>query len=253
MKPMKFDIKKIFAPARSVDLVYNMHSPAPTSRSSMIFDADYSNNTITIAQPFVPVSPGTEYDTLHVTTVVPGRHQQIRVGMACRVHTFIDRYPLAGNAVSKALVLQCDLPVFEFNIRAAFRLPLGSRHLVRAKLLFWETDFYTAADFTIQDISFAGAGILIPKIVGTKTNPLTRLEHNDILPMGLVLVDTKTDHPAGAFAITVQVKRIHAEYSKTHLSAGLKIIRITRDNENLLNKFIHDAQIAELKRLSTLR
>lgn len=250
---MKFDIKKIFAPGKGVDLVCNMHAPAPTSRSSIIFDADYSNNTLTIAQPFVPVSPESGYDTLHVTSVVPGRHQHMRVGMACRVQKCIDRYPLAGSAVSKALVLHCDLPVFETNIRAAFRLPLGSRHLVRAKLLFRETDYYTAADFKILDISFAGVGIMIPKKVKTRTNPLTRLEHHDVLPMGLVLVDTKEAHPVGALALTVQVKRIHTDHSKTHLLAGLEIIRITRDNETLLNKFIHDAQIAELKRLSTLR
>ncbi|MCA1792304.1 MAG: hypothetical protein ABR534_04835 [Desulfotignum sp.] len=250
---MNFDIKKIFAPGKGVDLVFNMNAPMPMSRASIIFDADYSDNTITIAQPFVPVSPKTEYDTLHVTAVIPGRHQNMRVGMACRVRKFIDRYPLAGNTVSKALVLQCDLPVFETNIRSAFRLPLSKRHLVRAKLHFWETDFYTAADFTLRDISFAGIGIMIPKKVKNRTNPLTRLKHNDILSMGLVLVDTDKENPVGSLAVTVQVKRIDTDYSKTHILAGLKIIRITRDNETLLNKFIHDAQIAELKRISTLR
>jgi hypothetical protein len=31
---------------------------------------------------------------------------------------------------------------------------------------------------------------------------------------------------------------------------GLKIIKLSNSNETLLNKFIHDAQIEELKRLS---
>lgn len=250
---MTFDIKTIFAPSKGVDLVFNMHSPAPTSRSSIIFDAHFNDNTITIAQPFVPVSPKTQFDTLHVTTTVTGRQKRIRVGMACQVERFIDHYPLAGNAVSKALVLRCTPPVVETNIRSAFRLPLGSRHIVRGKLIFRETEFYTAADFKIRDISFAGMGIMIPKKVKAKPNPLCRLEYNDILPMGLVLVDTRKKDPVGTLQVKTKVKRVNTDYTQTHILAGLKVIQITRDSESLLNRFIHDAQIDELKRLSALR
>ena len=250
---MTFDIKTIFAPSTGVDLVFNMHSPVPTSRSSIIFDAQFNDNTITIAQPFVPVSPKTQFTTLHVTTTVPGRQKQIRVGMACQPLRFIDHYPLAGNAVSKALVLQYTPPAVETNIRSAFRLPLGSRHIVRAKLIFREAEFYTAADFKIRDISFAGMGIMIPKKVKTRPNPLCRLAYNDILPMGLVLVDTRKEDTMGTLPVKAKVKRINTDFSKTHILAGLKVIQISKDSESLLNKFIHDAQIDELKRLSALR
>lgn len=250
---LQFDLQKIFAPSTGVDLVFNMQSSAPTSRSSIIFDADVNDHTITVAQPFVPVSPETQFDTLHVTTTVPGRQKRIRVGMACQPVQFIDQYPLAGNAVSKALVLRCDPPVAETNIRTAFRLPLGSRHIVRGKLVFRETEFYTAADFKIRDISFSGMGILIPQKVKTRPHPLCRLAYHDILPMGLVLMDTSKAAPFGTLPVKTQVKRINTDFSQTHILAGLKVIRITRDNESLLNKFIHDAQVAELKRLSALR
>ncbi len=250
---MTFDIKTIFVPSKGVDLVFNMQSSAPTSRSSIIFDENFKDNTLIVAQPLEPVSPKTQFDSLHVTTTLSDRQKRIRVGMACQPYRFIDRYPLAGNAVSKALVLRCTPPVFETNIRSAFRLPLGSRHIVRAKLIFKKIQFYTAADFTIQNISFAGIGMMIPKKVSSRPNPLCRMEYNDILPIGLVLVDTLKDEPFGTLLVKAKVKRIITDYSKTHILAGLKVIRITRDNESLLNKFIHAAQIDELKRLRALR
>ena len=250
---MKFDFKTIFAPSTGVDLVFNLQSPAPGSRPSIIFDADYKANTITLAQPFVPVLSTTRFESLHVTTIVFDRQQRKRMGTACRPDRFIDRYSLAGNGVTQALVLQCEPRVFEINIRSAFRLPLGSRHLVRAKLLFEETQYYSAADFKIQDISFAGIGLMIPKKVKGRTNPLASLKRNDILPMGMVLFDTQKKDPVGAFPVKTMVRRINTDYSETHVRAGLKIIQITRDHEMVLNKFIHEAQITEIKRLSALR
>ncbi len=250
---MKFDFNTIFMPSTGVDLVFNLNSPAPGSRSSIIFDADYKAHTITIAQPLVPVLSTTRFDTLHVTTIVWDRQQRKRMGTACRPDRFIDRYSLAGNGVSQALVLQCEPQVFEINIRSAFRLPLSSRHLIRAKLVFQQTQYYTAADFKIRDISFAGIGLMIPKKVKTGTNPLASLKRNDILPMGMILLDTDKKDPVGAFPVKTMVRRIHTDYSETHILAGLKIIQISRDHEIVLNKFIHEAQIAEIKRLSTLR
>ncbi len=250
---MKFDFKTIFVPSTGVDLVFNLNSPAPGSRQSIIFDADYKIHTVTIAQPFVPVSSTTRFDTLHVTTIVLDKQQHRRVGTACRPARFIDRYSLAGKGVSKALVLQCEPPVFEINIRSAFRLPLGSRHLVRAKLVFQETQYYTAADFKIRDISFAGMGLMIPKKVKAGTNPLSKLKRNDILPMGMVLLDTDKKDPVGAFSVKTVVRRINTDYSETHILAGLKTIQISPDQEMVLNKFIHEAQIAEINRLSALR
>jgi hypothetical protein len=250
---MIFEIKKILAPGKGVDLVFNMDDPVPISRSTIIFDADFDNNTITVAQPFVPLSPKTKFNTLHVTGVIPGKHKHLRVGSACRVLEFIDHYALAGGSEAKAIVLQCDAQLFETNIRAAFRLPLGRRHFVTAKLHYAETYFFTDTDFKIRDISFAGIGILVPKLLDDKINPLTRLEQNDTLVMDLALVDTDQQSPIGNISVNVEIKRIHKNYSELHNLVGLKIVQISRFNENLLNKFIHDAQIAELKRFSVLR
>ena len=70
------------------------------------------------------------------------------------------------------------------------------------------------------------------------------------LPMGISLIDSKKQTPLGTFPVKVRVVRVNHNYSDTHALIGLSIESITPENEDFLIKFIHDAQIAELKRLS---
>nr|NJM01025.1 hypothetical protein [Desulfobacula sp.] len=50
--------------------------------------------------------------------------------------------------------------------------------------------------------------------------------------------------------ILAQVARINSRYSDNLMLLGLKMINLSSKNESVLNKFIHDAQIEVLKRLS---
>ena len=54
----------------------------------------------------------------------------------------------------------------------------------------------------------------------------------------------------GTIQIKTQVVRIKPEYSESYSLMGLKILDLGTNNENILNKFIHEAQVDELKRLS---
>ena len=46
-----------------------------------------------------------------------------------------------------------------------------------------------------------------------------------------------------------KIIRNKPDYSSTHSIMGVKILDLERNCENILNKFIHDAQVEELKRL----
>lgn len=247
---MGYDVDSIFLPSVGVDLVFDMDSLTPISRSSIIYDVDYGNQTITIAQPIVQISADTKFDQLHLTTIIHARQQRVRIGVPCRPIKFIDQYQLANRAQTRALVLEYGLPPIETNIRSAFRLPLSQRHTIKAKLLFKNQEFYTARDFKIKDISFAGMGLILPKKVGTSPNPLLSLESGTEFPIGMILVDKNEKEAVGKFPVKTRVVRVNLNYSDTHALAGLKILAMAPENESLLNRFIHNAQIAELKRLS---
>lgn len=247
---MGYDVENIFLPSVGVDIVFDMASLNPVSRSSIIYDADHENRTITIAQPIVPVTGDTEFNQLHLTTIIHVRNQRVRIGIPCRPIRFMDQYRLANHSETRALVLEYAPPPSETNIRAAFRLPLSLRHTIKAKLLYQKQEFITARDFKIKDISFAGIGLVLPKIVKEIPNPLTLLTQGTQVPVGMILVDKQEKEPVAKFPVKTQVVRINTTYSDTHTLLGLKILVIAQEHESALNKFIHNAQIAELKRLS---
>lgn len=247
---MGYDVENIFLPSVGVDIVFDMDSLNPVSRSSIIYDTDAENKTITIAQPIVPLTGETQFEQIHLTTIVHAPNQRVRVGIQCRPVRFIEQYRLANGSQTQALVLEYAPPPGETNIRSAFRLPLSLRHTIRAKLLFREEEYFTGRHFKIKDISFAGMGLVLPKLLEGSPNPLTALEQGTTVPVGMILVDKQEKGPVGKFPVKTQVVRLNVSYSESHALIGLKILAIDQEHESTLNRFIHNAQIAELKRLS---
>jgi len=232
-------------------LVFNMNSLNPVSQSSIIYDTDFQKNTITIAQPIVPITKKTSFDQLHITTITQSLQNTVRAGIECISFEFLDQYRLANQTISKALALRYKLPVMETNIRSAFRLPLSRKHTIKAKILYKQTEYYTAKDFGIRDISYTGMGLVIPKNKAAVPNPLTTINKADIIAIGVILVDRGEEKPVGTFPVKAIVVRVNKNYSASHILAGLKITEMGQENEILLNRFIHNAQIDELKRLRT--
>ena len=240
-------------PSVDVDLVFNMNSLTPVARSSIIHDANFQRKTLTIAQPLVPITRKTAYERLDLTTIIADRQNRTRVGIECQPIEFINQYRLANQMMSKAVILSYKLPVQETNIRTAFRLPLSKKYTIRAKMIYESVGYYTPNDFRIKDISFTGMGILIPKKKSLRPNPLMGLKKTDIIPLGLVLTDEEEETPVGAFPLRAEIMRINKNYSDAYAQTGLKILDLDEKNETVLNRFIHTAQIDQLKKFSVRR
>lgn len=247
---MTFDLRTIFLPSVGVDIVFNINSLAPYSRSSIIYDTDHINQTIIIAQPLTPLSKNTQFKEFHLSTVVNEKQGKIRVGIACEKFDLIKQYELANKKTVPAVKIKYTLPAKEINIRSAYRLPLSAKYIIKGKLLFQGQEYYTSRDFSIRDISLSGAGLTIPKKRNAARNPLLDIKLNDKIRLGFILIQTDLDEPIGTLPLIAQVTRINQKYSETHYLFGLKTIKIKPEDDNLLNKFIHDAQVDELKRLS---
>lgn len=248
--PMEYAVDTIFLPSVGVDIVFDMDSLNPVSRSSIIYDTDPDNKTITIAQPIVPITGETQFDQLHLTTITHTGNRRVRVGIPCRPVRVIEQYRLANGSQTQALEMEYLPPPSETNIRSAFRLPLSLRHTIKAKLLHQGEEYFTPRDFKIKDISFAGMGLVLPKMAKGSPNPLTTIQTDTLMPIGMILVDKEEKEPVGKFPVKTEVVRMNVNYSDTHCLMGLKILKIAQEHETILNQFIHNAQIAELKRLS---
>jgi hypothetical protein len=247
---MEFDVKNIFIPSVGVNLVFNINTDLPTSNSSIIYDADYEKQSITIAQPTPPVMPSTPFEQLHLTTLVYIKQRRLRIGIPCSPARFINNYPMADGSPVSAIMLEYRLPATETNIRAAFRLSMTGRYTVKAKIVYNAQEYRTPGDFKIKDISFSGLGIVILEKKEKRLHPLATLKTGTKMIMGLALVDRDQPGTMATFPIQIQVARIKTNYSETHTLIGFKITNITPKDEEALNQFIHVAQIEELKRIS---
>ncbi|MBU1341971.1 MAG: PilZ domain-containing protein [Proteobacteria bacterium] len=231
-------------------MVFNMNSLAPYSRSSIIYDVDFKKNEIIIAQPLIPFSKDTSFKELDLTTIIQDKNRRIRVGIKCCRYKMIDRYALANKTIVSAVLLTYELPVKETNIRSAFRLPVNTKYIIKGKLLYGNLEYFTPRDFSIRDISLTGLGLVIPKKRNKNLNSLLELKINEEIMVGIILVNVSQNKPVGTLPVKTQIIRINSNYSDTHSLVGLKILNLGKEKETILNGFIHDAQIDELKRLS---
>ncbi len=252
------DLSKIFLPSTGVDLVIDLNSLNPQTKSSIIYDIDYDDNSVIIAQPLNPVTKNIKYKEMHLTAVTKGDKGKIRVGIKCKPVKLIKDYKLAGNQSVPAIQLRYFPPLCRTaNIRSAYRLPLGSAFSIKGKIIYQDQEYTTNKDFIFRDISFAGSGILCPGKINSKINPLTRLKINETIKIGLILLKARKDNPSRREPVaTIPAKavitRVDINYSETHVFMGMKFLYISSEHENALNAFIHQAQVDELKRLSRL-
>lgn len=227
-----------------------MNSTTPYSRSSIIYDVDLKNKTIIIAQPLTAFSRKTVFKDLHITTIIQEKNRKARFGLKCHEFELIDQYLLANKTRVQAVILKYELPITETNIRSAFRLPLSIKYVITAKILYENLEYKSPNDFSVRDISLNGIGIVIPKPKDKASSLFPDIKIDDEIALQIILIHTDMEKPLGILPIRAQLARMNPRYSSGHILMGLKITSLSNPNETILNKFIHDAQIEELKRLS---
>ncbi len=252
------DFKKIFTPSVGVDLVFNLNSLTPYAKSSIIYDINHDDQTIIIAQPLKPITKNTTFTEMHLTAVVRGEKGKIRVGIKCEPIKIINDFKLIGNKEVAAIQLKYLPPLAEAaNIRSAYRLPLSTHFSINGKIIYQDVEYISKKDFVFRDVSFAGAGILCPKKVNLKINPLIRIKLHEIFKLGMILQKEAKDDPSKMEPVAIipakaEITRLNIDFSETHVSIGMKFIDISSEKENDLNTFIHEAQVDDLQRLSRL-
>ncbi len=246
---LNLSVENIFLPSVGVDVVFNISSLTPYSRSSIIYDTNFSVATITIAQPLASFTEKTVFKELHLTTIVHDMKRKIRVGVACPGFKVVDQYRLANQSITGAVVLRYRPPVVETNIRSAFRLPISTKFIIDGKIFYKDVEFVNRRHFIIRDISLTGIGILIPRS-GTGSDPLSEIAPHEDLRLEILLIDTQREDPVGSLPLRARLVRKNPVYSDKYILLGLKILDLSIQQETILNKFIHEAQIDTLKRMS---
>lgn len=240
----------VLKPGTGIDLVINLHSLAPVSSSSVIFDADQNRHTMLIALPERHADLKKDQKvTLHVSTLIRDETGEMhRVGFPCKIVKFIDTYPLANGTTTSAAVVSYKPTPEPVNVRNAFRYSPTSTHEVMGKMVIVGHDFFSGKDFRISDISITGVGLVIPREINRVKNPLTALEAGRVARLGLVLRDhTKEPVTMESIDTAIQIMRINRRHNEVAMFAGCRFNRIPSQAEDILSRFIHNAQLHEIR------
>ncbi len=249
---MTIDIQKYFVPGSGVELVYNLDSLHPWATSTIIYETNHRSLQIIVAQPIIHLRHPTGEEPLHLTTLGIFENKKQRIGVRCVPLNFSNSYQLANGTTTEVVTLADMPPAMITNIRSGYRLPLSRTATVKAKLFYDNTDFFSPIDFFIRDISLNGMGLIIPNVVNSIFNRLKEIETREQLMVELTLTRPGSGGKPDKIKTPVEVVRIDGMFSQTSQLTGVKFIALTNTQEELLNGFIHQAQMDELKRLSGL-
>ncbi|MBF0226217.1 MAG: hypothetical protein HQK76_12250 [Desulfobacterales bacterium] len=245
-------IEDIFRPGTKISVAFNLNSFRPTIRESNIYECDFDSKKMVISQTNPYILPSLRYNEMDVTTLVSlelGR--KIRVGLSTKIVDFMKNYRLAGQKTGDALLLDFDLPLRELNIREAFRLEPNFDFKVEGKLIYGGVNFVSGSDFSVNNISILGIGLILPKILKGLSNPLINISTGEKLTIDLKLIENETKDKK-ELSNTIEVVRADNYFNKKSGFIGSKFIDLNPSTEEILGRFINKAQLDEIRKLKRI-
>lgn len=236
----------ILKPGIGVDLIFNLSSMSPIVKPSIVFEQN--NQQVIVAQPKIKITPDYRFDTMHISSLVSAELSgKNRKGYKCKIAKHIDKYQLANNNTTQALLLDLLPDLFDMNIRAAFRFEPNATHNVIGKLLYRGNEYFSDLHFKVFNISVSGIGLLIPKKIKKEINPLHEIAKNATARVGLILRSLEDKEEIVTIESEVFIVRTNRDYNEKSGFAGIKFQNLKQQNEESLNRFIHNAQLYEIR------
>lgn len=245
-------IEKIFYPGANIELVFNLDSLIPRSFPSIIFDVNHISKTLTIAQPSnIKLHKDIKFDQLHATTLSRKENGgKARFGISCNIKEIQSGYKLISGESTSAVVLGYSGNIIETNIRSGFRLTLNSFYDAACKIIYDGSEFFSGKHLKIYDISTSGAGIIIFKRVNNEKNPLLMMGSGYKGKIGFILKKPEVESSTPISIPThFEVARMALNYTEKSAFCGIRFHRISADHEDIISKFIHEAQLFEIHKM----
>ncbi len=241
--------EKIFYPGAVIEIVFNLDSLAPRSFPSIIYEANHLSKTVTVAQPSgVKLHTGIKYDQLHITTLArKDGGGKTRFGIRCDISSIDNSYRMSNGESASAVILLHKNSIIETNIRSGYRLALNQFYDAACKILYEGTDFFSGKHLKIIDLSTSGAGIIILKKTGNEKNPLLAMGKGYKGKIGLMLKKpgSESSDPV-LISSCFEVARLQSNYTEKSAFYGIRFYRLNSESEDLISKFIHEAQLFEI-------
>jgi c-di-GMP-binding flagellar brake protein YcgR len=247
--PKNAQVKDVFKPGTSIELVFNIDSMQPIVRSAILYDCDYASSQVTVSQTRPMILPSASFQQMHMTTLVHTEYnRKFRTGIDCRILEFLNNYKLSGSATERAVLIEYAPPLTLVNIRSAFRLEPNERYQVEG-VIKWHGDTYRSEeDFTVANISFTGIGILVPIRSGGEKNRLLEMETTARATIELKLIRKASDPGKLTISSVIRSVRVYPRYNTKKGYLGAKFSNLSDKDEEALSKFIHEAQLYDIRK-----
>ena len=253
----------VLRPGSGVDLVFELDSLDPKIKPSIIFEVDEKLKQVIVSQPTLKISPGFAYNKMHISSLVKTSSDKARYGFPCKIIKNIDNYTLSSQNQASAILIEYIDPPVEINIRSAFRLHPSPKFEVIGKLIYKGQSFYSGVHFKVFNISSTGLGILIPKKIKNVRNPLLNIEMGGKSEVGLLLktnpapgadapekkeAPEEEPKPFDAIKTAMKIVRVNTNFNEMSGFCGGEFSKLNREHEEILNRFIHNAQLHEIRK-----
>lgn len=248
-------IKKILTPGTGIDIVQNLNSAKPVCRSSLVLESNHEKNIVIAAQTSPPMlASHVNADNIFITAIVKkDTGDKHRLGIKCKINSFIRDYELSNKKVMEAIQITCIPPFKEINIRSAFRVTPSDRYQVLCKIVFEKNEYIAGREFKILDISATGIGLLFPKKKKETAKLILKMQPKTKAVAGLVFKD-KTEESPKVELVTcgLEVARINLKYSEEYSFIGMKFSNFTKSGEDSIYRFVHNAQMYDIQQINRL-
>ena len=241
-------IENIFAEGKRIEAVFNIESTAPIVYPTEIFKCNYESSVMLLYQTRPKILPSFQYESMDIAVLLTLElNRKLRVGLPCKISKFVNNYQVSERIKEDFFLVEYSPPMRKINLRSTFRLRTSYRYVVGGNFNIKDSLYVSEKDFMVQDISVTGIGMLVPKTIGKKNNPLLNLEMGKEFKIQLRLKDVKSSDSEFKVSTRVKITRKMMSYNAKSGFIGAIFIELEALEQERLFQFIHDAQIYEIR------
>ena len=233
---------------KRIEAVFNIESSAPIVYPTEIFKCNYESSAMLLYQTRPKILPSFRYESMDMAILKTLElNRKLRIGLPCRIVKFINNYQISERLKEDFFLVEYTPPMRKINFRSTFRLRTSYRYVVRGNFNIKDSLYVSEKDFVVQDISVTGIGMLVPKTIRKKNNPLLNLDIGQEFKIQLRLNDVKSPKSEFKIFTNVTIARKMMSYNVKSGFIGARFIELEALEQERLFQFIHDAQIYEIR------
>ena len=250
---LKHRIQDIFNEGKRIEVVFNIESMAPIVHPTEIFKCNYEKAILLLFQTRPKILPSFQYRSMDIATLLTLElNRKFRVGLPCRIVKFINNYQVSERVKEDFFLVEYSPPLRKINLRSTFRLRASYRYVVGGIFNIDNALYVSEKDFKVHDISVTGIGMIVPKQIGKKNNPLLNLDTGQEFEIQLRLKDAASQDSEFKISTCVKIARKMMSYNVKSGFLGLKFLGLDPTGQEKLFQYIHDAQLYEIRSIKNV-